>query len=72
MKNVCILIPEMAVMAAVTDPQYMFTAVNKFLEAEEKEPLFNVQLVSVKKETFLNHGSFSVHADALMKDVKKS
>jgi len=59
-------------MAAVTDPQYMFTAVNEFLKADEKEPLFNVQLVAIKKETMLSNGAFSVHADALLKDVKKA
>jgi transcriptional regulator GlxA family with amidase domain len=72
MKNVCILIPETAVMAAVTDPQYMFTAVNEFLKAEEKDPLFNVQLVAMTNEVLLNNGLFSVHADALLKDVKKA
>lgn len=59
-------------MAAVTDPQYMFTAVNEFLKADEKEPLFNVQLVAIKKETMLSNGAFSVHADALLQEVKKA
>ncbi|MBL0356847.1 MAG: helix-turn-helix domain-containing protein [Chitinophagaceae bacterium] len=72
MKNVCILIPETAVMAAVTDPQYMFNAVNEFLKAEKKEPIFNVQLVASKKEIQLNNGAFSVHTDALLREVKKA
>lgn len=59
-------------MAAVTDPQYMFSAVNEFMKAEEKEPLFNVQLVAMKKNTRLNNGAFSVHADALLEDVKNT
>lgn len=59
-------------MAAITDPQYMFSAINEFLKAEEKEPLFHVQLVAMKKETKLNNGAFSVHADALLKEVKKA
>lgn len=59
-------------MAAVTDPQYMFSAVNEFMKAEEKEPLFNVQLVALKKNTQLNNGAFSVHADALLEDVKNT
>ncbi len=59
-------------MAAVTDPQYMFTAVNEFLKADEKEPLFNVQLVAMKKEIILNNGAFSVHTDILLNDVKKA
>lgn len=30
MKTVSILVPETAVLAAVVDPRYMFTAVNEF------------------------------------------
>ncbi len=69
MKNVCIIVPETAVMAAVTDPRYMFTAVNEFLKAQEGEPLFNVKLVGLTKEVKLSGGVFSVHADALIKDT---
>jgi len=69
MKNVCIIVPETAVMAAVTDPRYMFTAVNEFLKAQGEEPLFNVKLVGLSKETKLSGGVFSVHADALIKDT---
>ncbi len=59
-------------MAAVTGPQYLFTAVNEFLKAEEKEPLFNVQLVAPGGEVLLNNGAYSVHTDALLKDVSKA
>lgn len=72
MKNVSILVPETAVMAAVTDPRYMFSAVNEFLKAQGEEPLFNIQLVGLTKEIKLSDGVFSVHADALMKDVQKT
>ena len=72
MKNVSILVPETAVMAAVTDPRYMFSAVNEFLQAQGEEPLFNIQLVGLTKEVKLSGGVFSVHADALMKEVNKT
>lgn len=72
MKNVSILVPETAVMAAVTDPRYMFSAVNEFLQAQGEEPLFNIQLVGLTKEVKLSGGVFSVHADALMKEVDKT
>ena len=72
MKNVSILVPETAVMAAVTDPSYMFSAVNEFLQAQGEEPLFNIQLVGLTKEVKLSGGVFSVHADALMKEVNKT
>lgn len=72
MKHVTILIPENSVMQAIADPQYCFNAVNQFLAVSGKKPLFNVELVGLKKEIFLNEGKFSVHTDKLLKDVKKT
>lgn len=72
MKNVAILIPENSVMQAIADPQYCFNAVNQFLAVSGKRPLFNVELVGLKKEIFINEGKFSIHTDALLKDVKKA
>ncbi|MBO9564156.1 MAG: helix-turn-helix domain-containing protein [Niastella sp.] len=72
MKHVSILVPEEAVLAAITDPRYMFTAVNDFLKKAGKPPMFKVELVGLTKEVLLNQGSFSVHADVLLKDVKKT
>ena len=72
MKHISILVPETAVVEAIADPRYMFTAVNHFLQAEGKSPLFNVQLVGTKKEIKLNNNLFSVHTDSLIKDVKKT
>jgi len=72
MKNVSILVPELSVMQAIADPQYLFTAVNQFLAVSGKKPLFNVKLVAAKKEVRLNEGMFSVHTDMQMKDVGKT
>ena len=72
MKHVSILVPEMAVLAAISDPRYMFTAVNEFLKSAGEEPLFNIQLVGLSPEVKLDNGTFSVHPDALLKDVKKT
>jgi transcriptional regulator GlxA family with amidase domain len=72
MKNISILVPETAVVEAVADPHYMFKAVNQFLVAAGKEPLFNVQLVGLTKEVRLNSRLFAVHTDMLLKDVKKT
>ena len=33
MKNIAILVPETAVIEAVADPRYMFTAVNEFIKS---------------------------------------
>ncbi|HET6996885.1 MAG TPA: helix-turn-helix domain-containing protein [Chitinophagaceae bacterium] len=72
MKHVSILIPETAVIEAIADPRYLFTAVNQFLVAGGKQPLFQVQLVGAKKEIRLGNDLFSVHTDSLIKDVKKT
>jgi transcriptional regulator GlxA family with amidase domain len=72
MKKVSILVPESSVMQAIADPQYLFTAVNQFFLAAGKTPLFEVELVGVKKEVQLNNGSYSVHTDRQIKDIKKT
>src|SRR6185295_16703099 len=72
MKHVSILIPETAVVEDVADPHYMFKAVNQFLESSGKPALFKVQLVAMKKETKLENSLFSVHADMLLHEVKKT
>lgn len=72
MKNVAIYVPENSVIQAIADPQYCFSAVNQFLTVLGKKPLFNVQMVGLKKEVKLNEGRYSVHTDQLLKDVKKT
>ena len=72
MKKVSILVPESSVMQAIADPQYLFTAVNQFLLAKGRSPLFEVELVGAKKEVKLNNGSYSIHTDRLLKEVNKT
>ncbi|WP_194778458.1 GlxA family transcriptional regulator [Pararhodonellum marinum] len=69
MKTVSILVPERAVPAAVVDPQYMFSAINMFLENMDLEPAFKVQLVGLQKEVMVNHGLVSFHPDTLLDEV---
>lgn len=72
MKKVSILVPESSVMQAIADPQYLFTTANQFLLAAGKSPLFDVELVGAKREIKLNNGSYSIHTDRLLKEVKKT
>ena len=72
MKHVSILVPETAVMAAIADPRYLFTAVNQFLEAEDKPALFEVELVGLSREVLLENQLFSVHTDKLLQDIEKT
>lgn len=71
MKHVSILVPETAVMASIADPRYLFSAVNQFLQAAGKAPLFDVHLVGKAEQVKLND-SFTVTTDALYTDVKKT
>jgi transcriptional regulator GlxA family with amidase domain len=72
MKHVSILVPESSVLQAIADPQYLFSAVNQFMVASGKSPLFDVQLVGLKKEVKLNDGLYSVNTTQLLNDVKST
>jgi transcriptional regulator GlxA family with amidase domain len=72
MKNISILVPETAIMEAIADPRYMFTAANHFLAAEGKPPLFNVQLVGLKKNVKLMDDLATIHADKTIDEVDKT
>jgi transcriptional regulator GlxA family with amidase domain len=72
MKKVSILVPESSVMQAIADPQYLFSAVNQFMAVSGKKPLFDVQLVGIKKEVKLNAGMFSVTTTQLLKDTEET
>ncbi|MFL5764419.1 MAG: GlxA family transcriptional regulator [Bacteroidia bacterium] len=72
MKNISILVPETAIMEAIADPRYMFTAANHFLESEGKKPLFRVQLVGHKKAIRLMNDLVTVHPDKTLDEVKKT
>ena len=72
MKKISILVPESSVPQAIADPQYLFTAVNQFMLMAGKAPVFDVELVGVKKEVKLSNGMFSVHTDRQIKNAKKT
>jgi transcriptional regulator GlxA family with amidase domain len=72
MKHVSILVPETAVIEAIADPRYLFSAVNLFLEDAGKSPLFEVELVGISKEMKLSNSAFSVHTDKLLQEVHKT
>jgi len=71
MKNISILVPETAIVEAVADPRYMFTAINEFLKSQGQSALFNVQLVGLTKEVKLADGLFTIHADTVLKTSRK-
>ena len=72
MKTVSIFVPESSVLQAIADPQYCFSAVNQFLAASGREPLFQVELVGLSKDIHLNGGLYTVHTNRLLKDIDKT
>ena len=70
MKKVSILVPQDAVLASIVDPRYMFTAINDFLEASGKQPIFKIQLVGLQDVVHLNKGSFAVHTDLKLDEAQ--
>lgn len=72
MKTISILIPETAVMEAIADPRYVFTAANDMLVSSGKKPLFKVQLVGLKKNVKLMNDLVTVHPDMTIDEVTKT
>ncbi|HEY4111149.1 GlxA family transcriptional regulator [Puia sp.] len=71
MKQIAILVPETAVVEAVADPRYCFTAVNEFMKSTGRSPVFNVQLVGLSPEVRVTDGLFSIHTDAVLANARK-
>lgn len=71
MKQVAILVPETAVVEAVADPRYLFSAVNEFLKSDGRQPMFNVQMVGLSSEVKVADGIFSIHTDATIANARK-
>jgi transcriptional regulator GlxA family with amidase domain len=72
MMNISILVPENAVMQAIADPHYLFSTVNEIMATAGNKPLFNVQLVGLKRKIKVNGGLFSVNTSHLLKDIKNT
>ncbi|WP_423128635.1 GlxA family transcriptional regulator [Gaoshiqia sp. Z1-71] len=72
MKNITILVPESSVIQAIADPQYCFSAVNRFLAMSGRKPLFKVELVGFKAEIKLSEGCYSVRPHRLIRDVHRT
>jgi transcriptional regulator GlxA family with amidase domain len=68
MKKVAILVPESSVIQAIADPQYCFSAVNRFLASSGQTPLFALTLIGQTTEVKLAGGYYSVFADKTIAD----
>ena len=59
-------------MASIEEPRYLFHAVNQFLINDNKQALFDVQLVGLTGDVKLHNGVYTVHVDTLVGEVKKT
>jgi transcriptional regulator GlxA family with amidase domain len=71
MKKIAILVPELAVMQTIADPQQLFAATNHHRQMLGKPVAFDIQLVGLKKQVKLNNGLFSVRTNKLLEEVKQ-
>jgi transcriptional regulator GlxA family with amidase domain len=72
MKHISILVPKGAILGSLEGSRQLLTQVNQFLKARGEEPIFKVELVGLTKGTQLSGGLFTVNADHLLEDVKKT
>lgn len=63
MKHVSILVPKGAIMGSIEGPHKLLSEVNELAVSMGKQPLFQVQLVGIEKQTPLSGGLFSVCTD---------
>lgn len=72
MKHISILVPKEAILGSLEGSRQILTQVNHFLKDMGQSPAFNVQLVGLSKQTLIGGGLYTIHADALIADVKKT
>lgn len=72
MIHISILIPKAAILGSLEGSRQLFTQVNQFCKMRGMPPLFKVQLVGLEHETRVAGGLYTVNADVLLKDVKKT
>ncbi|GAB3938843.1 GlxA family transcriptional regulator [Larkinella terrae] len=72
MKHISILVPKGAILGSLEGTRQLFTQVNQFYVMKGEPPVFKVQLVGLTKETPLSGGLFTVNADAVLDEIKKT
>jgi transcriptional regulator GlxA family with amidase domain len=72
MKHISILVPNGAILGSLEGSRQLLTQVNQFVTSQGGEPLFRVQLVGLAQETPVSGGAYTIHAHALLDDIKKT
>lgn len=72
MKHISILVPKGAILGSLEGSRQLLTQVNHFFAARGMAPVFNVQLVGLADKTPITGGLFTVNAEVVLEDVKKT
>jgi len=71
MKQITIIVTKGAILGNIEGPRQLFTEANQFLVSNEKQPLFEIQLAGLSKESLLNDGLYTIATDPI-KNIKKA
>ncbi|RAV98999.1 GlxA family transcriptional regulator [Pseudochryseolinea flava] len=72
MKHISILVPKGAILGSIEGPRQVLQQINNFCKMRGQEPMFNIQLVGIVKETPLSGGLFTAHCDLLLDAVTET
>jgi transcriptional regulator GlxA family with amidase domain len=72
MKTISVLVPESAVMEAVSPPFRLFKTANDFLRASGHQPLFKVEFVGLNKTVMAQEGEYAIRVDRLIAAIDRT
>ena len=72
MKHISIIVPYNAVLGSVEGPRQVFTEANKFIMHTGGPEFCRVQLIGLQAEVPVCGGKYTVNADALINDIRKT
>jgi transcriptional regulator GlxA family with amidase domain len=72
MKHISILVPYGAILGSLEGSRQVLTQVNQFLKTKGEDPVFNVQLVGLAKETPVSGGLFTINSHLTIDEVDKT
>lgn len=72
MKHISVLVPQGAILGSLEGTRQLFSQVNEFVKGQGGDPIFQVQLVGLEKETPLSGGLFTANTNAVIADVEQT
>jgi transcriptional regulator GlxA family with amidase domain len=72
MKHISILVLADATLSCIDSSYQILTRVNDFLKYQGKQPFYTVEMVGIEKNTGLNNGLYSIHANKTIYEINKT